>query len=113
MKFYLLNIQYIIVLLALVLNSCEIESVKPSKRKHLVIASDYLTPADTVIFQNFSKQKNIKVKILNMSPGKITGEFRNKNYNTGIDIIMLKSMTNVLDFSKKEILHPLKEGVHF
>lgn len=97
----------------MVLYSCEIESAKPSKRKYLVIASDYLTPSDTVIFQNFSKQKNIKVKILNMSPGKIIGEFRNKNYNTGIDLIMLKSMTDVLDFHKKDILHPLKKGVHF
>lgn len=113
MKFYLLNIQYIIVLLALVLNSCEIESVKPSRIKHLVIASDYLTPSDTVIFRNFSKQKNIEVKILNMSPDKIIGEFKNKNFNTGIDVIMLKSMTDVLDFNKKDILHPLKKNIHF
>lgn len=113
MKFYFQNIQFILALLVVILFSCEIESVKPSKRRELVIASDYLTPSDTIIFQNFSKQKNIKVKILNLSPSKIIGEFRNKNFSTGIDIIMLKSMTDVLDFSKKEVLHPLKKGVHF
>lgn len=97
----------------MVLYSCEIESAKPPKEKYLIIASDYLTPSDTLIFQEFSKQKKISVKILNMSPSKIIGTFRNKNYNTGIDLIMLKSMTDVLDFNKKEILHPLKKSVHF
>jgi hypothetical protein len=96
-----------------VLFSCKIETARPAKRRYLTIASDYLNSADTTIFHNFSRKKSIKIRILHMSPSKIIGEFRNKNYNTGIDVIMLKSMTDVLDFHKKDILHPLKKGTHF
>lgn len=93
--------------------SCEIETARPAKQKQLTIASDYLYSADTAIFSDFSKNNNIKVKIVHLSPSKIIGEFRSKSFNTRIDLIMLKTMTDVLDFHKKEILHPLKMGSHF
>lgn len=99
--------------LGALLFSCEIETARPAKQKHLTIASDYLYSTDTVIFRNFSKTNNVKVKIVHLSPSKIIGEFRSKKFNSGIDLIMLKTMTDVLDFHKKEILHPLKMGNHF
>lgn len=99
--------------LGTLLYSCKIETARPTKQKHLTIASDYLYSADTAVFRNFSKINNIKVKIIHLSPSKIIGEFRSKNFNSGIDLIMLKTMTDVLDFHKKEILHPLKMGTHF
>lgn len=113
MKTILKNIRYLLLFLGILLYSCEIESAKPQKQKRLVIASDYLKPSDSLLFQNFTKIKGIKVKIIHMSPSKMIGEFRKDKYNTGIDLFMLKSMTNVLNFHKKEILHSLKKDIHF
>lgn len=92
---------------------CEIETAAPNKYKELIIASDYLNSADTVIFKNFTKRTSIKVKIINHKPSKLIGIFRSKKYNSGIDIILLKSMTDVLDFNKKNIFHPLKQNIHY
>lgn len=113
MKFNL-SISYILVFfLGMVLFSCEIETAQPSKQKQLTIVSDYLHAADTVVFSKFSKRKKIKVKIVHMVPSKIIGQYRKNRFNTGFDVIMLKSITDVIDFYKKDILHPLQKGTHY
>lgn len=113
MKFNFHNVRYLFLFLGIVLYSCEIESAKPKKNKILVIASDYLKPSDSLLFQNFSNAKGIKVRIIHATPSKTIGKFRNEKFNTGIDLFMMKSMTSVLSFHKKEILHPLKKDIHF
>ena len=113
MKFNFYLLCALPIILGTVLSSCKIETARPAKQKYLTIASDYLRPADTLIFQNFSKRNNIKLKIIHLSPSKMIGQFRKKKFNSGIDVFMLKSMTTVLDFHKKDLLHPLKKDVHF
>ncbi len=113
MKFNFYLLCTLSIFLGTVLFSCKIETARPAKQKHLTIASDYLQPSDTLIFQNFSKRNNIKLKILHLSASIIIGQFRKKKFNSGIDVFMLKSMITVVDFHKKELLHPLKKGIHF
>lgn len=113
MKFNFCMIYSLLFFLGTTLFSCEIETAKPVKQKQLTIASDYLKKSDESVFRNFTKRSGIKVNIIHLSPSKITGKFRQDKFNSGIDIVMLKSMTDVLSFHKKELLHPLKQGIHF
>jgi len=113
MKFNLLMSYLVVFFLGMVLFSCKIETARPAKKKQLVIASDYLSSADAGLFKNFSKRMNIKVKIINVSPDKIISKFEQDRFNSGIDIIMIKSLTSVIQLHKKKVLHPLKNGIHF
>lgn len=113
MKFNFYSIYLLLLFLGTFLYSCEIETARPKKNKHLTIVSDYLNSSDTVIFQNFSRRNSIKIKIVHLSPSKIIGQFRKEKFNHGFDLILLQSMTDVLDFHKKDLLHPLVKGNHF
>lgn len=113
----------LIILTMLFLQSCKTENVTSNLKKELIIVSDYLEAKDSTLFSNFSKEKNIHVQVKNMDVNKIIGTFRNSEYGTGIDIIMLKSLYDVnrlakLDFfnsigSLKDSLEHLKSYTSF
>lgn len=97
-----------LLLIALVLiTSCRIETAKPSSKRQLIIASDYLTEKDSVLFKDFSKKSNVKVRIVSMETDKIIGTIRNNGTNSEIDLIMVKSLYDVYKLDKREILHPI------
>lgn len=95
-----------------VLWSCRLETAQPVKQKQLVIASDYLSESDTLLFRSFSESSNTRITILPWKKSKIIGEFRNNKYNTGIDVIMMKSMYDVHDLHKRKLFQPLKVSVN-
>ena len=104
MHFY---ITYFLIAL-LVVSGCRIETAKPALQKRLVIASDYLNEGDTILFRSFSKSTHTRITILPWNKSKIIGEFRNNKYNTGIDLFMMKSMSDVHYLQKRKLFQPLK-----
>ena len=97
-----------LLLIALVIiTSCRIETAKPSSKRQLIIASDYLTVGDSVLFKDFAKKSKVKVRIVPMETDKIIGTIRNNGANSEIDLIMVKSLYNVYKLDKREILHPI------
>lgn len=91
----------------LIIPSCYVETAKPSKTRQVVIASDYLTEGDTVIFAPFAKQHKTRVIIREIKANEVIGLIRNANHNSGLDLIMMKSLNSVLRLQKQGILHSL------
>ncbi|MCH2231269.1 MAG: hypothetical protein MK105_13075 [Crocinitomicaceae bacterium] len=98
---------FIVLILSGILTSCSIETAKPSSKKKLVIASDYLTSKDTVLFTKFIKQSGVQLSIFNMSTDRIIGTIRNTEANSGIDVLMVKSLYDVSRLNKRDILQNL------
>lgn len=82
------------------LTQCTIEEASHQDPEHLVIVSDYLGVADSSLFDEFASDNDILVKIIHRSADDIIGDFRNKGYATGYDVVMLKSLYDVNRFSK-------------
>lgn len=91
----------------LIVPSCYVETAKPSTTRQVVIASDYLTEDDTVIFAPFAKQYQTRVIIREIKANEMIGLIRNANHNSGLDLIMMKSLNSVLRLQKQGILHSL------
>lgn len=99
----------IITLFLLSLHGCNTPVVESKKPKRLYIASDFLTPADTILFKDFKKQERIKIVILPMSVDSVVAHYNEKKYNSTFDLVLMKS-TYALDFlSKNNVLHPIEE----
>ena len=98
------NTVFIGIITLLLFASCSIETAKPTNNKELIIVSDYLEAKDTVLFKEFAKKNSIHISIFNMSADKIIGTIRNKEANSGIDVIMLKSLSDVSRLDKREII---------
>lgn len=99
MKFYL----YILIPLVL-LSACVIPEVKQNDEKHLLIVSDYLDSSDIKLFQKFIDNEKVDIEIKNLNANNIIGSFRNYQYGTGIDVIMLESLYDVKRISKLDYL---------
>ncbi|MCH2223970.1 MAG: hypothetical protein MK066_04310 [Crocinitomicaceae bacterium] len=89
------------------LTSCYVETARPEERKELVIASDYLTQADTALFSQFIAQSKARLIIREINTDQLIGLIRNADHNSGLDILMLSSIHNVLRVHKQNILQPL------
>ena len=97
----------------IVFSSCKIETAKPNTYKKLVIASDYLNVKDSTLFTQFEKESGIRVKIIPLNVHDAEELLLENKNNSGIDVLMVKSMKDVIDLQKKGLFHSLKEGVHF
>lgn len=89
------------------ITSCRIETAKSSSKRQLIIASDYLTEKDSILFRDFYKKSNITIRVVPMEADKIIGTISNKGVNSEIDLIMVKSLYDVYKLHKREILHPI------
>ena len=87
------------------LGGCYVESAKPMEDKQLVIVSDYLNAEDTLLFENFKEKHNVDVIIRSMTANELIGYMRNARHNSGLDIIMMKSLYDVLHLQKQDVLH--------
>ena len=94
-----------ILFFASILGACSIETAKAPSSSELVILSDYLLPKDTVLFSQFSKNRNVSVKIIATETDKIVGLMRNNGFNTKGDIIMVKSLLDINRLNQRDILH--------
>lgn len=90
---------------ASIMGACSIETAKAPSSSELVILSDYLLPKDTVLFSQFSKNRNVSVKIITTETDKIVGLMRNNGFNTKGDIIMVKSLLDINRLNQRDILH--------
>lgn len=91
------------------IQSCQVSTAKVEANKKLVIVSDYLTDSDSLLFEDFIKKEKVNLLIINKTANGIIGNFRNNSFNTGFDIIMLKSLYNVNRLSKKNYFHSIDE----
>lgn len=99
----------LISLMLLSLHGCNTPVVVSKKPKRLYIASDFLIPADTILFKDFKKREHIKIVILPMSVDSIVAHYNEKKYNSTFDLVLMKS-TYALDFlSKHNVLHPIEK----
>lgn len=101
----LFKINAIIFLFLLV--GCSADNVPKNTKVHLTIASDYLQPSDTTLFSFISDSLNITLEIRKMSSDQLIGKIRNERFNTGIDLVMMRSSFDVNKLRRLDIFHPL------
>lgn len=97
----------VVILLLSGLSSCYVETAKSVKDKELAIVSDYLVEKDTVLFRRFKEKYKCRVYIRSMTTDQLIGYMRNADHNSGLDIVMMKSLQSVLSLNKNGVLHPL------
>lgn len=100
---------HIILLFSLVLFSCKEKNNSVEESSVIYIISDYLTENDTILFKDFCKEYKASVRIQGMTTDQIVGQFRNKGYNSGFDIVMLRSLCSVNELSRHNLLHPVDQ----
>ena len=98
---------FILVLIGL--NSCSIPEVQPAAKSTVVLASDFLYAKDSVLFANFEKQQKVKVKIKHLSADSILAHFKDYQYNSQFDGVLLYSTYTLNKLSNAQVLHPLSK----
>lgn len=98
-----------VVILLVNFSACTIEEAKPSKFQELIIASDCLEPKDTILFQRFSKSREIRLKIWHMSADSIHKHLDKEGLNTRIDAVILFSSYNMYQLDKKNHLQKISD----
>lgn len=89
------NIAFIFTVLVTILASCSIEEANQNKKNELIIASDFLKSKDTILFKNFSKSNNIRIKIKFLNADSIQTRLRKDGFNSNFDLIFVKSLQSV------------------
>ncbi|MFZ9029059.1 MAG: hypothetical protein ACO2Z9_08585 [Crocinitomicaceae bacterium] len=91
----------------LLLAGCSVDAVPKHTKAHLTIASDYLQPSDTSLFSFITDSLDITLEIRKMSSDQLIGKIRNERFNTGIDLVMMRSSFDVNRLRRQNIFHPL------
>jgi len=102
-----MKVSFLLILssLFLFLTGCYVENASSEKNITLVIASDYLEEADTAIFSDFCKQEKVRVEIRHFDADNLIGEIRNKEFDHGIDIVMMKSLYSIYNLHSVNLFH--------
>ncbi|GEM_PF-1834107 len=90
-----------------VLYACSIENAKAPSVKELVIASDYLNESDTVLFEDFIRENKVELRILHMDTRMIQQRLTEREANSGVDIVMVKSIYHVHKLQRKGVFHAI------
>lgn len=98
---------------SILLLGCSIENAKPVNQLEIVIASDYLKPADSSIFKGFANKHKCRIQIINLNADSITERIGKDPINSGIDIIMLNSIIDVKELNKRKLLHRISFEDHW
>lgn len=104
-----------LIILILSLSNCTIPEVKEIDKGFVVIASDFLHPKDTLLFENFKKLKGIKVIIKHMDADSIQAHYKKYRYNSKIDGVLMYSSYEMNELSKAnalQILPPTYSEIH-
>lgn len=91
------------------LASCNTPEAPTRNFKRLTIASDFLTPADTIAFSGFKKSHHIRIIIKNMSYDSILAHFQNRGYNTEFDMVFMSNLYDLDQLSKSNVLHRIND----
>lgn len=97
----------ILIILILSFSNCTIPEVKEINKGFVVIASDFLYPKDTLLFENFKKLNGIKIIIKHMDADSIQSHYKKYRYNAKIDGVLLYSSYEMNELSKANILQKL------
>ena len=89
------------------LPSCYIDQAKEVHTKVLVIASNYLKESDTTIFESFCKEEKVRIRILSIDFLELRDSVDKTEYNSGIDIIMLKSVNQLRQLNDKHLIQTM------
>lgn len=73
----------------------------------ITIASDFLSPSDSLIFKGISDSLGCDLIIQKMTADQLIGEIRNKRFNSGIDLIMMRSPYDVNRLNRINIFQSL------
>ncbi|MBI1838069.1 MAG: ABC transporter substrate-binding protein [Flavobacteriia bacterium] len=104
MKFVTLFISIFgLILLTIVLNSCNVDLAKESPKQFITIYSDCLTPKDRILFKSFRKKNNIHIKICYLSSDSLIQSIKTNKFNSQADLIILKSLTNTYKCQKLDL----------
>ncbi len=91
-------------MLAALMSACGYEELKPIQKQNLTIASDYLYPKDSILFADFTKKTNIKVKITHISADSISNKIIQNPLNVDFDMIMIADMPVLENLKNKNLL---------
>ena len=100
-EFWLLSISLVII------SSCSIETANGPAEKNLFIASDYLHVKDSVLFKDFESKMHVEVHIIPIKTEELISQLEEQGLNSGIDVIMVKSLYHLYELNKHDLLHPI------
>lgn len=104
-------ILWIFASLSVGITSCSIETAQSEKYSALVIVSDFLQEEDTVLFNKFTQENDLRIIIRNLSADRIISEVQSKGYNSRIDVILSQNMQTPITLNKHGILQDIvKDG---
>lgn len=92
--------------LAFILLRCTLEEASVPEQRELVIASDYLSEADSILFERFERKERINVRIVHLDAQIIYDQLLNEGSQSEIDIIMLESEFDVHRMAISDLLQP-------
>lgn len=102
-----MRIIFIVLFSISILSSCSIPEVQESKKGSLIIASDFLTNSDSLVFKNFEKRSKIKVYIKHLSTDSIIAHIKHFGYNSKFDGVLLFSSYGMNRLSTLNFLNDL------
>ncbi|MFT5859813.1 MAG: ABC-type thiamine transport system substrate-binding protein [Flavobacteriaceae bacterium] len=104
-------VRFTVVILAniFLLSSCYIKSAESPTQKTLVIASDFLSAKDTLLFTDFSKKHGVQLEIRPMTTDAIIGLMRNTDYNSGLDLILSESSHSAFRLSNERLTQKISK----
>lgn len=100
----------LVLLLSVLVVSCNTDSVEKEKYPTLTIASDYLTQKDSQLFRKITDSLHCKLVIRKMNADQLIGEIRNNRFSSGIDLVMMESPYDVNRLNRLNIYQPLRSS---
>ncbi len=91
------------------LAGCYIDTAPIEKGEVVVIASDYLTPDDSILFEDYTNDHDIRVVIHTISCDSLISALDEALYDSGFDVVMMSSLTDVRRLYSKDMLHAIYE----
>lgn len=88
----------------LLLMGCAVEEASLPTDRQLVIASDYLSAEDSLLFRKFSQQYKIDVRIINLDARVIYSQLMEEGPQSEIDLILLESEYDVHRLAVADLL---------
>ncbi|MDX2362068.1 MAG: hypothetical protein QNK23_14770 [Crocinitomicaceae bacterium] len=102
------NLKYIYLLLVIVFSvstGCSIESAHPPSHQELIIASNFLTEADSLMFEEFETEENVDITLIILSTEELMTRLKDLNSSANIDLVLMRSLQDVNNLSKEGLLH--------
>jgi len=100
---------FLFIFFGFLVGSCSIPEVKEAKLNSIIIASDFLSSKDSLVFKNFEKRNKIKVYIKHLDSDSIIAHIKQYGYNATFDAVLLKSSYSLNRLSNLGFLNDLPQ----